>query len=85
MLAHLFEISRQAADAYAIESHLRLARAQAEGWLDEEVIPVVAPDGSLYAQDDGVRPDSSVEKLASLRPVTYPRRHRPWVNAVSTR
>ncbi len=69
VLAQLFGISRPAADAYAVESHLRLARAQAEGRLDGEVIPLAADDGSLYREDDGVRPDSSVEKLARLKPV----------------
>ena len=68
VLAHLFDISREAADAYALESHKRLARAQAEGDLDGEVIPAVAPDGALHEADDGVRPDSSMEKLARLKP-----------------
>ena len=68
VLAHLFDISREAADAYALESHKRLARAQAEGDLDGEVIPAVAPDGTLHDADDGVRPDSSMEKLARLKP-----------------
>ena len=68
VLAHLFDISREAADAYALESHKRLARAQAEGGLDGEVIPAVAPDGALHEADDGVRPDSSMEKLARLAP-----------------
>jgi acetyl-CoA C-acetyltransferase len=69
VLAQLFAITRAAADAYAVESHLRLARAQAEGWLDGELVPLVDGDGRLYAKDDGVRPDSSVERLAALRPV----------------
>ncbi|MDP6705410.1 MAG: acetyl-CoA C-acetyltransferase [Alphaproteobacteria bacterium] len=69
VLAHLFAISREAADAYAVESHKRLAHAQEEGWLDDEVVPLVAPDGRLFERDDGVRPDSSVAKLAGLRPV----------------
>ncbi len=68
VLAHLFDISREAADAYALESHKRLARAQAEGDLDGEVIPAVDRDGTLHAADDGVRPDSSMEKLAKLKP-----------------
>lgn len=68
VLAHLFDISREAADAYALESHKRLARAQAEGGLDSEVIPAIARDGTLHEKDDGVRPDSSMEKLARLKP-----------------
>lgn len=74
LLAHLFDVSRPAADAYAVESHLNLARAQEEGWLAGEVTPAVAPDGRVFERDDGVRPDSSVEKLARLEPVF----ERPW-------
>lgn len=72
VLAQQFNISRKAADEYAVSSHKRLARAVDEGWLDDEVIPAVAADGTLYKYDDGVRPDSSVEKLAGLKPVFEP-------------
>ncbi|MDG2529040.1 acetyl-CoA C-acetyltransferase [Caulobacter endophyticus] len=68
VLAHYFGISREQADAYAVESHKRLAKAQAEGWLAGEVEPAFAPDGAVFDHDDGVRPDSSVEKLATLKP-----------------
>ncbi|MBO9527662.1 MAG: acetyl-CoA C-acetyltransferase [Sphingobium yanoikuyae] len=69
ILAHLFAITRAEADAYAVESHKRLARAQAEGWLEGEVVPAFARDGTVHSRDDGVRPDSSTEKLATLKPV----------------
>jgi acetyl-CoA C-acetyltransferase len=69
VLAHYFDISREAADAYAVESHKRLAKAQAEGWLANEVEPAFARDGAVFDHDDGVRPDSSVEKLSTLKPV----------------
>ena len=68
VLAHYFGISREAADVYAVESHHRLARAQKSGWLSGEVEPAFARDGAVYDHDDGVRPDSSVEKLATLKP-----------------
>jgi acetyl-CoA C-acetyltransferase len=68
VLAHYFDISREAADAYAVESHKRLAKAQSAGWLAGEVEPAFAHDGTVYDHDDGVRPDSSVEKLATLKP-----------------
>jgi len=67
VLAFLFSISRQEADQYAVESQLRLARAQAEGSLGE-IEPMFGRDGTLYDHDDGVRPDSSVESLAKLHP-----------------
>jgi acetyl-CoA C-acetyltransferase len=69
VLAQLFDISREAADAYALESHRRLARAQENDELKDEVVPAVARDGTVHDRDDGVRPDSSMEKLAALKPV----------------
>jgi acetyl-CoA C-acetyltransferase len=69
LVGHLFKISRQQADAYALESHQRLARAQSEGFLADEVMPAVDRDGGLHEKDDGVRPDSSMDKLAKLDPV----------------
>ncbi|WP_081871193.1 acetyl-CoA C-acetyltransferase [Nitratireductor basaltis] len=69
VIGHLFNISREEADAYALESHQRLAHAQAEGYLANEVEPAVTKDGRLLDHDDGVRPDSSMEKLAKLKPV----------------
>ena len=74
VVGHLFSITRAQADAYAVESHKRLARAQVEGWLKNEVETAFARDGKFYDHDDGVRPDSSVEKLAKLKPVF----ERPW-------
>jgi acetyl-CoA C-acetyltransferase len=69
VLSHLFDVSRAAADAYALESHQRLAAAQAEGRLVDEVTPAITRDGSVFEADDGVRPDTSMEKLARLGPV----------------
>ena len=68
VLAHRFGIDRKTADAYAMDSHHRLARAQKEGWLKGEVEPAFDRDGTAHDQDDGVRPDSSMESLAKLRP-----------------
>src|SRR5919109_1575269 len=68
VLAHLFDISRRNADAYAVESHLRLSRAQAKGCLIGEVETAFARDGKFYDRDDGVRSDSTIEKLATLKP-----------------
>lgn len=74
LVAHLFKVSREECDQYAVESHLRLAKAQQEGWLANEVEPAFARNGSLYEHDDGVRPDSTVDKLAKLSPAF----ERPW-------
>ncbi|QDY71290.1 acetyl-CoA C-acetyltransferase [Qingshengfaniella alkalisoli] len=68
VLAHRFSIDRKTADAYAVDSHQRLDRAQEEGRLDNEVLPAFDRDGHVYGKDDGVRPDSSLDKLAKLAP-----------------
>ena len=67
-LAERFAIGREAMDAYAVRSHQRLAHALEQGRLDE-IEPLYDGDGHVYEHDDGLRPDSSVEALARLRPV----------------
>src|SRR5262249_12257390 len=74
VLAHLFHISRRDADQYAVESQQRLAQAQKEGFFAGELEPAFGRKGELYDHDDGVRPDTSVEKLAELKPAV----ERPW-------
>jgi acetyl-CoA C-acetyltransferase len=68
VLAHLFHISRRDADQYAAESQQRLARAQKDGTFKGELEPAFSRDGKTYDFDDGVRPDSTVETLAKLKP-----------------
>jgi acetyl-CoA C-acetyltransferase len=68
IVARRFGITRTMMDEYAVESHRRVAFAQDNGHLGE-VEPMYGPDGKVYAADDGVRRDSSVERLAKLRPV----------------
>ena len=74
VVGHLFGITREQSDAYAAESHKRLANAQAQGWLKNEIEIAFARDGKFYDHDDGVRPDSTPETLAKLKPVF----ERPW-------
>jgi acetyl-CoA C-acetyltransferase len=74
VLAHVFNISRRDADQYAVESQLKLARAQTDNHFAGELEPAFARNGKCYDLDDGVRPDSSVESLAKLRPAF----ERPW-------
>src|SRR2546423_6384972 len=68
VVGHLFGITRAESDAYAAESHKRLANAQSQGWLTGEVETAYARDGRFFDHDDGVRPDSSAETLAKLKP-----------------
>ncbi|MBI5261111.1 MAG: acetyl-CoA C-acetyltransferase [Bradyrhizobium sp.] len=74
VVGHLFGITRAQSDAYAAESHRRLANAQAQGWLKGEVETAFARDGRFYDHDDGVRPDSTPAALSKLNPVF----ERPW-------
>jgi acetyl-CoA C-acetyltransferase len=67
-LAHRFQISRERMDAYAVESHHRLARAQDEKQL-AEITAIYADDGTFFDRDEGVRHDTSMSALARLKPV----------------
>ncbi len=73
-LAADFGIDRERADAYAARSHQRAAAAWKDGRFTGEVVPVEVPQRSgdplLVESDQGVRPDSTPETLARLRPVT---------------
>jgi acetyl-CoA C-acetyltransferase len=67
-LAERFGIGRDAMDAFAVRSHQRLAAAFEQGRM-AEIEPLYDSDGNVYEHDDGLRADSSLEKLARLRPV----------------
>jgi acetyl-CoA C-acetyltransferase len=65
-------ISREEQDAYGARSHQLAAAAQKNGAFADEIVPVEIPqrrgDPVVVAEDEGVRPDTSVEALAKLRP-----------------
>ncbi len=69
-LAREFEISREEQDRFANESHARAIAAQKEGKFSDEIIPIVKGKklDELMYEDDGPRADSSMEKLAKLKP-----------------
>lgn len=67
-LAYRFNVTRTQMDQYASQSHLRAIQGQTIGAF-EEITPLYGVDGNVFEQDDGVRADSSVEKLAKLKPV----------------
>ena len=67
-LAYRFNITREQMDAFSVESHRRVADAQDKNLLNEEVVPVFGYQGDYAVADDGVRRDSTVEKLATLKP-----------------
>ncbi len=67
-LAHRFGIDREAMDRYALESQHRLAAAQDQGRLGEEIAVLYDTRGRYYDHDDGVRRDTDMAKLAGLKP-----------------
>ncbi len=66
-IANRFNISRQQMDALSVASHQRLAKACDAGLLDEIEV-MYDTRGNYYDHDDGLRRDSSMERLAKLRP-----------------
>ena len=68
-LAATFGVLRSEQDAYALRSHQRAAAATAAGKLVDILPTAVPPTFSMLTQDNTVRADSSLEKLASLKPV----------------
>ena len=66
-VAELYGITREASDEFAVLSHQRAAKAWDDGFYAEWVIPVEVGDGT-HERDEGIRPDTSVEKLGKLKP-----------------
>ncbi len=68
LVAARWGLSREAMDAYSLQSHQRAAAAQAAGLLAKQIVPVTLADGTVISADDGIRADSSLEGLAALKP-----------------
>jgi len=84
-VAKRYDISREAQDEYALQSQQRTAAAQAEGKFDDEIVPVtttmkvtdketgaVSDQEVTIAKDEGNRPGTTLEALATLQPVMGP-------------
>ncbi|MFN2467065.1 MAG: acetyl-CoA C-acyltransferase [Gaiellaceae bacterium] len=67
-VADRYGVGREEMDRYAQRSQERAVHAQLSGFFARETVPVPLPDGGAATLDDGPRPDSSLEKLASLAP-----------------
>jgi acetyl-CoA acetyltransferase family protein len=71
-VARRYEVSREEQDAFALRSHQRAIAAQRSGRLREEIVAVEVPqrkgDPFVLAEDEGPRPDSTLEALAKLKP-----------------
>ena len=74
MIAEQWGITREQLDAFSVESHRRAARATAEGRFEREIVPVAVRDdegratAEIMTADEGIRPDSTIEALANLKP-----------------
>ena len=83
IIAKKWGLSRDDLDTFSVESHKRAAAATAEGRFENEIIPVaekrfdresgnVTETGEMVTADEGIRPDSSLESLAKLKPAFDP-------------
>lgn len=74
MVAERYKISREEQDAFAAESHRRAAAATAEGRFRAQILPVEVPSAKKgeaprsFDTDEGIRPDTTVQVLAKLKP-----------------
>ncbi|MBW2120112.1 MAG: thiolase family protein, partial [Deltaproteobacteria bacterium] len=70
-LVDRYKLSREEQDEFALGSHQKAAKAQAEGWFDDEIIPVVIPatkkrQEEVFDKDEPIRGDTTLEKMARL-------------------
>jgi acetyl-CoA acetyltransferase family protein len=75
VLAEAYDIGRAAQDRFALRSHQKALRAQDEGRFADEIVPVLVRSGkseTLVKADESARRDSSLEKLAQLKPAFKP-------------
>jgi acetyl-CoA acyltransferase len=71
LIAAQWQLTRADLDEFSLQSHERAAAAQDAGCFDDEIAPVPLP-GGVADRDEGVRRDTTVEKLASLKPAFDP-------------
>ena len=76
LIAREFEITREELDEFACRSHQLAHAATVEGRFKEEIVPVEIPgrkgQATIFDQDESIRPDTSMETLAKLRPAFIP-------------
>jgi acetyl-CoA C-acetyltransferase len=72
IIAQKYGLTRNEIDEFALQSNLRAAAATKNGWFKDEIVPYDVPAGKgqtvKFEVDEGVRPDSTIEKLAKLQP-----------------
>ena len=76
VVADEYHVSREEQDRYAAESHRRAARATDAGWFRDEIVPITLPqrkgDPIVVDRDEAIRPETTAEALARLRPAFRP-------------
>jgi len=71
-VAEKYGITRERMDEFAKSSQDRAVESQKNGFFDREITPIEVPDGRTIRDDDGPRPNTTLEKLASLPPAFQP-------------
>lgn len=71
-VAEKYDVSREDMDRFAQNSQERAVAAQNDGFFAREIVPYTKEDGTVVDTDDGPRPSSTLEKLASLAPAFKP-------------
>jgi acetyl-CoA C-acetyltransferase len=71
-VAGLRGITREQQDEFGVRSQNLAEKAIADGFWPREITPVTLPDGTVVTADDGPRPDTTIEKVAALKPVFRP-------------
>lgn len=71
-VAKKYRVTRERMDEFAKRSQDRAVESQKNGFFDREITPIEVPDGRIIRDDDGPRPNTTLEKLASLPPVFDP-------------
>ena len=71
-VAEFEKVSREDQDAFAVRSQERAVASQQNGFFEREIIPYPLPNGEIMTADDGPRPGTTLEKLATLNPAFRP-------------
>ena len=71
IIAEKYDITREECDKFALWSHQKAAKATEKGWFKDEIIPIEVKQKKntlLFDEDEGIRKDTSLEKLSKLKP-----------------
>lgn len=71
-VAERWNVSRYEQEAFAVESHRKAAAAREQGRLRDEIVAIRTPEGELVTEDGCIRPGTSLEALANLKPAFRP-------------